>query len=55
MVYCFFLFQEFWMYVRTRLDNVPSAESEKVVEEAPKEQQFGEVKCPLTYYVILTL
>jgi hypothetical protein len=48
-VYCFFLFQECWMYVRTRLDNVPSAKVEEVVEEAPKQQQFGEGKCSLTY------
>jgi hypothetical protein len=52
MVYCSFLFQECWMYVRTRLDNVPSIESEEVIGEAPEQQQFGESKCPLTYYVL---
>jgi hypothetical protein len=40
------------MYVRTRLDNVPSIESEEVIGEAPEQQQFGESKCPLTYYVL---
>jgi hypothetical protein len=48
MVYYFFLFQECWMYVHTRLDNVPSAEAEEVAEEAPEQQQFGVDKCPLT-------
>jgi predicted membrane protein len=48
MVYCFFLFQECWMCVRTRLDNVTSAESEEVAEEETKQQKFGEGKCPLT-------
>jgi hypothetical protein len=43
------------MYVRTRLDNVPSVESEKVAEEALEQQLFGEDKCHLTYYVIFTL
>jgi hypothetical protein len=43
------------MYVRTRLDNVPSAEAEEVAEEAPEQQQFGIGKCPLTYYVLCTL
>jgi hypothetical protein len=43
------------MCVRSRLDNVPSAESEKVAREAPEQQQFGEGKCPLTYYVLFTL
>jgi hypothetical protein len=43
------------MYVRTRLDNVLSVESEEVAGEAPKQQQFGEGKCPLIYYVLLTL
>jgi hypothetical protein len=43
------------MYVRTLLDNVPSMESEKVTEETPEQQQFGEGKCPMTYYVLLTL
>jgi hypothetical protein len=38
-----------------RLDNIPSAESEEVVGEAPEQQQFGEGKCPLTYYIIFTL
>jgi hypothetical protein len=55
MVYCSFLFQECWMYVRTRLNNVPSTESEKDAREAPKQQLFGEGKCPLTYYVLFTL
>jgi hypothetical protein len=40
------------MYVRTRLVNVSS---EEVVGEAPEQQQFGEGKCPLVYYVIFTL
>jgi hypothetical protein len=43
------------MYVRTRLDNVPSVESEEVTGEASEQQQFGEGKCPLTYYVVFTL
>ena len=43
------------MCVRTRLDNIPSAEAEKDVKESPKQQQFGEGKCPLTYYVLFTL
>jgi hypothetical protein len=36
------------MCVRTRLDNVTSAESEEVAEEETKQQKFGEGKCPLT-------
>jgi hypothetical protein len=55
MVYCSFLFQKCWIYVRTHLDNVPSVESEEVAGEAPEQQQFGEGKCHLTYYVIFTL
>jgi hypothetical protein len=43
------------MYVRNRLDNFPFVESMEVAEEAPKQQQFGEGKCPLTYYVLFTL
>ena len=43
------------MYVHTLLNNVLSMESEKVAEEAPEQQQFGEGKCPLTYYVLFTL
>jgi hypothetical protein len=43
------------MYVRTRLDNVPSLESEEVAGEAPEQQLFGEGKCPLPYYVLFTL
>jgi hypothetical protein len=43
------------MYVRTLLNNVLSMESEKVVKEAPEQRQFGEGKCPLTYYVLLNL
>jgi hypothetical protein len=43
------------MYVRTHLDNVSSVESEKVAGEAHEQQQFGEGKCTLTYYVIFTL
>jgi hypothetical protein len=43
------------MCVRTCLDNVSSVESEEVLEEATEQQQFGEDKCPLTYYVIFTL
>jgi hypothetical protein len=30
-------------------------EYEEVAEEAPEQQLFGEVKCPLTYYVLFTL
>ena len=55
MVYCSFLFQECWIYVRTLLDNLPSAESKEVAGEAPEQQQFGERKCPLTYYVLTIL
>jgi hypothetical protein len=43
------------MYVHARLDNVPSANAEEVVEEASEQQQFGAGKCPLTYYVLCTL
>jgi hypothetical protein len=43
------------MWIRTRLDNVPSVESEEVAGEAPEQQQFGEDKCPLTYYILFTL
>jgi hypothetical protein len=43
------------MYVRTRLDNVPSVEFEEVAGKAPEQQQFGDGKCPLTYYVLFTL
>jgi hypothetical protein len=44
------------MYVHTRLDNVPSAESKEVAEEAPEQQLFGESKssdllCPI-YFII---
>jgi hypothetical protein len=43
------------MYVRTRLDNVPSVESEEVVGETPVQQQFGQVSsdllCPI--YIII--
>jgi hypothetical protein len=55
MVYYSFLFQESWMCVRTRLDNNPSVEAEEVAEEAPEQQQFGEGKCPLSYYVLFIL
>jgi hypothetical protein len=41
------------MYVRTYLDNVPSAKAEEVAEEVAEQQQFGVGKCPLTYYVLL--
>jgi hypothetical protein len=43
------------MCVRTHLDNVSSTESEEVAGEAPEQQQFGEGRCPLTYYVLFTL
>jgi hypothetical protein len=43
------------MYVCTRIDNDPFVESEGSAEEAPKQQLFGEGKCPLIYYVLLTL
>jgi hypothetical protein len=43
------------MYFRTRLDNVPSVESEEVAGEAPKQQLFGEGMCPLTFYILFTL
>jgi hypothetical protein len=33
MMYCSFLFQKCWMYVRTRLDNI--LETKEVAEEAP--------------------
>jgi hypothetical protein len=41
------------MYVRTRLDNVPSVEAEEVAGEAL--EQLGAAKCPLTYYVLCNL
>jgi hypothetical protein len=43
------------MCVRTRIDNISSSEPEEIAGEAPEEPQFGEGKCPLTYYVIFTL
>jgi hypothetical protein len=36
------------MYICTRIDNGPLAESEEVAGEDP-EQLVGEGKCPLTY------
>jgi hypothetical protein len=33
------------MYVCTRIDNGPLAESEEVVGEVPKQQLVGEGKC----------
>jgi hypothetical protein len=42
------------MYIRIRLNNVPSVEAEEV-KEAPEQQKFGVDKCPLTYYVLFTL
>jgi hypothetical protein len=43
------------MCVRTCLDNVPTVKSQELVGEASEQQQFGEGKCPLTYYVLCTL
>jgi hypothetical protein len=43
------------MYVYTRIDNGPFAESEGIAGEDTKQQLFGEDKCPLTHYVLLTL
>jgi hypothetical protein len=43
------------MYVRTHLDNVPSAEAKEVAGEGPEQQQFAATKCPLTYYVLCNL
>jgi hypothetical protein len=37
------------MYVCTRIDNGPFAESEEAAEEDPEQQLVGEGKCPLTY------
>jgi hypothetical protein len=37
------------MYVWTRIDNGPLAESEGVAGEDPEQQLVGEGKCPLTY------
>jgi hypothetical protein len=37
------------MYVCARIDNGPTAESEGVTGEDPKQQLFGEGKCPLTH------
>jgi hypothetical protein len=37
------------MYVCTRIDNGPLAESEEVAGEDPEQQLVGEGKCPLTY------
>jgi hypothetical protein len=42
------------MYVCTRIDNNSFVEFEGVAGEAP-EQQLGEGKYPLTYYVLFTL
>jgi hypothetical protein len=55
MVYCSFLFQNCSMYVRTRLNSVPFAESEEVAREVLEQQLFAKGKCPLTYYVLFTL
>jgi hypothetical protein len=43
------------MYVCIRIDNDPFVESERIEEEAPKQHLFSEGKCPLAYYVLLTL
>jgi hypothetical protein len=43
------------MYVCTRLNNVPFVEFEEITGEDPKQQLFGEGKCSLTHYVLLTL
>jgi hypothetical protein len=43
------------MYVCTHLDNVPFAEFEGITGEDPEQQMFGEDKCSLTHYVLLTL
>jgi hypothetical protein len=37
------------MYVCTRIDNGPFAESEEVAGEDPEQQLVGEGKCPRTY------
>jgi hypothetical protein len=52
MVYYFLPFQECWMYVCTRVDIGPFVESEGIAGEDPEQQQLGEGKCPLTYYVL---
>jgi hypothetical protein len=54
MVYCFLPLQECWMYVCTRVDIGPFVESEGIAGEDPEQQQLGEGKCPLTYYVPFT-
>jgi hypothetical protein len=47
------------MYVWTRIDNDPLAESEGVVGEDPEQQLDSEGKCPLTHlcpiYIIIHL
>jgi hypothetical protein len=55
MLYCSFLLQDCWMYIRTRLDNISSAESEKVAGEAlEQQQQFseGSVLWPIMSYLL---
>ena len=42
------------MYVCTRVDIEPFVESEGIAGEDPEQQQLGEGKCPLTYYVPFT-
>jgi hypothetical protein len=37
------------MYVCTRIDNGPFAESDEVAGEYSEQQLVGEGKCPLTY------
>jgi hypothetical protein len=37
------------MYVWTRIDNGPLAQSEGIAGEEPEQQLVGESKCPLTY------
>jgi hypothetical protein len=37
------------MYVCTRIDNCPWAESKVVIGEDPEQQLVGEGKCPLTH------
>jgi hypothetical protein len=54
MVYCFLPFQECGLYVCTRVDIGPFVESEGIAGEDPEQQQLGEGKCPLTYYVPFT-
>jgi hypothetical protein len=49
------MFSLVWYIVPFCFKNVPYVESEEVAGEDHEQQQFGEGKYPLTYYVLFTL